>query len=223
MAVIAMFVATFGVLAQQSDVAQGEPFNGLILYADGRGAKARIEVVDSDKVTFSDKRGRFGLTDIASDAVLRVVLRGKELLIPVEGRRSIHITLGADNATYQAVESEEIADIGFGYVKRREKIDFSSGISGDRLRATGHSNVIDALLVYVSSLRWVNGELCLYGQASVNSSSAVLILCDGQEVNPQHINIADVESVEVLKGANIYGFRGANGVVLIKTKSAQSK
>lgn len=218
---LSLFSLFVGAQAQQTDGAKA--FNGLIVREDGRGIKARVEVVDSDKLTFSDGKGRFGLTDVQPDDVLRVVYRREEILIPVAGRSSLRIVLSDESLAYTAEESEELANIGFSYVKRREKVDFSSGISGDRLRSTGCNNIVDALLVFVPSLRMINGELCLYGQGSINSSSAVLILCDGQEINPAHINIADVESVEVLKGANMYGFRGANGVVLITTKSAQSK
>lgn len=217
-----MMLLSVGIVVAQQNV-EGVPFNGLIQSHDGRGVKARIEVVGSDKLTYSDGKGRFGLTDISVDDTLRVVVKRRELLIPVAGYRSIAITLDESMAVRNSSESDELADIGYGYVKRREKIDFSSGISGERLRATGHSNIIDALLVCAPQLRMVNGELCLYGQGSINSSSAILILCDGQEINPRHINVADVESVEILKGANMYGFRGANGVVLITTKSAQSK
>jgi TonB-dependent SusC/RagA subfamily outer membrane receptor len=49
----------------------------------------------------------------------------------------------------------------------------------------------------------------------------VLILVDGNEINPDMININDIKSVEIIKGSNMYGFRGANGVVLITTLSAK--
>lgn len=70
-------------------------------------------------------------------------------------------------------------------------------------------------------LRYINGELCLLTQNSINGSSAVLILVDGNEINPDMININDIKSVEIIKGSNMYGFRGANGVVLITTLSAK--
>ena len=70
-------------------------------------------------------------------------------------------------------------------------------------------------------LRYINGELCLMTQNSINGSSAVLILCDGMETRLELINIYDVKSVEIVKGSNMYGFRGVNGVVLITTMSAE--
>jgi hypothetical protein len=110
---------------------------------------------------------------------------------------------------------------GFGYVKRRESVDYSSGISGDRLRATGAKSVVEAIQMCYPGLRYINGELCLLTQNSINGSSAVLILVDGNETNPEMINLYDVKSVEIIKGSNMYGFRGSNGVVLITTMSAE--
>jgi hypothetical protein len=199
-----------------------EPFNGRITRADGSGIKATVRVVGSDKHTRADGKGRFGLTNIKPDDTLYIIYRRDTLEIPVTGRQSIDIVWAEEGDTYTAEESEELMNYGFGYVKRRESTDFSSGISGDKLRSLGTSSLLRALLICCPSLRYVNGELCLRTQNSINSSSAVLILCDGVEVsNIDFINIYDVGSVEVIKSSNMYGFRGVHGVVLIKTISAQ--
>ncbi|MBQ5925053.1 MAG: hypothetical protein IKY50_01080 [Alistipes sp.] len=198
------------------------PFNGRIRNLDGSGVKATVRVKDSDKVTRSDGKGRFGLTDIKAEDTLYIIYRRDTIVIDIAGRQSIEVVLAEDGDTYTADESEELMNYGFGYVKRRESTDFSSGISGDKLRSLGTSSLLRALLICCPSLRYVNGELCLRTQNSINSSSAVLILCDGIEIsNIDFINIYDVGSVEVIKSSNMYGFRGVHGVVLIKTISAQ--
>jgi hypothetical protein len=137
--------------------------------------------------------------------------------VELNGRRSIDIVWDSRVNIYQATESEELMNYGFGYVKRRESTDFSSGISGDRLRSMGTSNLGDAIVKCYPGLRYINGELCLRTQNSINSSSAVLVLCDGIETNLDYINIYDVKSVEVIKSSNMYGFRGVHGVVLVTT------
>ena len=200
-----------------------EPFNGRIRSLEGEGIKARIVVCDSDKFTFSDGKGRFGLTDVEDDDVLFVIYKRDTMEIPVAGRQSIDIIVAAEGDSYNAEESEELMNYGFGYVKRRESTDFSSGISGDRLRAMGTSNLGDAIVKCYPGLRYVNGELCLRTQNSINSSSAVLVLCDGIETNLDYINIHDVKSVEVIKSSNMYGFRGVHGVVLITTMTAKDQ
>ena len=65
----------------------------------------------------------------------------------------------------------------------------------------------------------VDGEICIRGINSVELKKSALVLCDGHETNINSIDINQVESVEVLKGSNMYGFRGANGVILVKLKS----
>lgn len=193
------------------------PFNGLIINNEGKGIKARIEVKGRDKFTISDKKGRFGLTNIEPSDTLLISYKSKELEIPVEGRRGIKITLNNEHI-YNAAEDEEIANIGFGYVKRRESTQFTSGISGARLRATGCTNVLDAIAICYPALQKIGNSLYLRGSNSIMGTSEVLILCDGVDTNIHAVNLHDVESVEVIKDSNIYGFRGVNGVVLITTK-----
>lgn len=196
------------------------PFNGLITRQNGSGVKAKIVITGSDKFTNSDGKGRFGFSDIEPTDTLRIVLRHTTYDIPVMGFRSMHIEFDDKMMLYKIRESEELINLGENYVKRRESIDFSSGISGDRLRATGCFNLMDALKMLYPGLREVNGELSLRTTNSINSSSAVLVLCDGIDVNINTINLHDVKSVEIIKGSNMYGFRGVNGVIKVTTRRA---
>ena len=197
---------TLSSLAAEEPTTNGTPFNGSVRDHEGRGLRARVEVVGGDKYTFADGKGRFGLTDIEADDTLRLIYRRDTLNIAVEGRRSLRVVWATEEQRYSAEEDEELANLGYTYVKRRESTEFTSGISGERLRATGC---------------YINGELCLRMPTSINSSSAVLVLCDGAEMRPDAININDVKSVEILKSSNMYGFRGVNGVILITTLSAE--
>lgn len=217
--IFTLFVALFVVATADAQ----EPFNGRITNIEGKGIKARIVVKDSDKRTFSDGKGRFGLTDIEADDVLMIISRRDTMTIPVEGRKSIDIVWlkEGDSFSFRAEESEELMNYGFGYVKRRESTDYSSGISGDRLRATGAKGLIEAIQMCYPGLRYINGELCLITQNSIGSSSSPLILCDGMETRPELISLYDVKSVEIIKGSNMYGFRGVNGVILITTMDAE--
>lgn len=207
-----LLLSSVGAMAQ-------EPFNGLITNFDGKGIKANIVVKGSDKRTRSDGKGRFGLTDIKDDDTLYIIYKRDTTTIALEGRKSIHVILAEGGEILKSEESEELMNYGFGYVKRRESVDYSSGISGDRLRATGASDLLKAIMMCYPGLKYINGELCLITQNSINGSSAVLVLCDGVEGNLSYINIHDVKSVEIIKGSNMYGFRGVNGVVLVTTIS----
>lgn len=215
------YVIIFALLTVHIAGIAQEPFNGRISMIDGKGIKARVVVEDSKKITFSDSKGRFGLTDIDEDDVLLIIHKRDTMRIGVEGRKSIEIIVAEQGDYFDVNESEELANYGFGYVKRRESTDFSSGISGDRLRATGAMGIIEAIQMCYPGLKYINGELCLRTQNSINCTSPVLILCDGMEISPEAINIHDVKSVEIIKESNIYGFRGVNGVILIKTMNGE--
>ena len=214
---ILLITAIFALNTAHAD----EPFNGRIIRADGTGIKAMVRVVGSDKTTRADGKGRFGLTNIERNDTLQFIYKRDTLVVPLEGRRSIEVVWLEEGYTYHAKESEELMNYGFGYVKRRESVDYSSGISGDRLRATGCSNLQDAIMICYPGLRYINGELCLLSRNSINGSSAPLVLCDGLETRLELINVHDVKSVEIIKGSNMYGFRGVNGVILITTMTAE--
>lgn len=198
-----------------------EPFNGRITRVDGTGIKATVRVAGSNKTTRADGKGRFGLTNVKGDDTLQFIYKRDTLVVPLEGRRSIEVVWLEEGVTYRAQESEELMNYGFGYVKRRESIDYSSGISGERLRATGCSNLQDAIMICYPGLRYINGKLCLMTQNSINSDSEPLILCDGMETRLELISVYDVKSVEIIKGSNMYGFRGVNGVILVTTMSGE--
>ena len=65
------------------------------------------------------------------------------------------------------------------------------------------------------------------GASSFNGNTQPLYIIDGMPIEPgpggslTGISIADIESIKVLKDAaslTLYGSRGANGVIIIKTK-----
>jgi TonB-dependent SusC/RagA subfamily outer membrane receptor len=66
-----------------------------------------------------------------------------------------------------------------------------------------------------------NRQIFIRGINSINSSTAPLILLNGNQINDiSSININDVKLIRVLKKPNeiaMYGVRGANGVIMIKT------
>lgn len=205
----------FVLSAQQgsSDV----PFNGLVTNLSGKGVKVRVFVKNSDKRTVADREGRFGLTNLKPNDTLLLQYRREKVEIPLDGRRSIKVLWGGAEPSYD--EDAELVDLGFGYVKRREYAGSSSGVTGEMMLQKGFTDLQTALLTLIPGLQLINGELVIRGQSSVNSSSAALIVCDGMPVSSlSSISIYEVKSVEVQRGSNMYGVRGGNGVILIRTR-----
>lgn len=201
------------------------PFNGLIVDAGGKPvSKVRVWVKDEGSYATSDKQGRFGLSEVNPTDTLNLKIKKKVYRIAVDGRKSMKITV-IDAGIKEVNEEPEIMDLGYGYVKRRERINASSGITGARLRATGQSNILDALRGLVPGLNISgssrNGDqsVTIRGIHSINSSNEPLYVVDDLPVSSlDGISLYDVERVEVLKDAPIYGSRGANGAIIVTTK-----
>lgn len=71
-------------------------------------------------------------------------------------------------------------------------------------------------------------SLLIRGINSINASTEPLYIVDGMTYNSplNMLNPSDIESVKVLKDpseTSIYGIRGGNGVVVIKTKKGGAK
>lgn len=205
-----------------------EPFNGLVLDSALKPVK-KVKVFNRDEQRYatSDKKGRFGLTDVMPGDTLTLVVKKKRIRIPVDGRKSLKIIL-ADEKNYTAVQDDELVNIGYGYVKRREFTGVSSGISGETLRGTGQRTILKALVGLVPGLNISqrNGDMNvnIRGEHSLMLSSTPLYIVDGVQVSSlDFISIYDVDHVEVIKDASQYGSRGANGAILVTTKSAVNR
>ncbi len=85
--------------------------------------------------------------------------------------------------------------------------------------------------VYISHTADGSIAIRIRGNSSISSSNEPLYVIDGMAVEPgpdgslTGINPKDIASIEVLKdavGTSFYGVRGANGVIVIKTKRPPS-
>lgn len=201
------------------------PFNGLVV--DGNGdpvKKVKIWADDPAAYTMTDKKGRFGFSDQPKSDTLYLKYDKDVYKIPLEARQSIKVTLICTNRNMspamEAVEAPELANIGYGFVKRRERTIPSNGITGAQLKATGRVDILQALTGLVPGLNIrPDGTANIRGSKSFYASSEPLYVVDGVPVpDLQGISVNDVDHVEVLKDASIYGSRGANGAILVTTK-----
>lgn len=202
---------------------QGIPFNGTISDIAGNPIRGARIYISKARVARSDKRGRFGLTNVEATDTLHIYYKKQIYDIPVQGRKSMRVRLGD---RLEAEEDQELVNWGYGFVKKRESLEVSSGISGDDLVRSGYSNLTQALQGRVPGLVVTGGsrpgesaELNIRGTNSFYADQTPLFVVDGMIVdNIDYISVYEVERVEVLKEASIYGSRGANGAILITTK-----
>ncbi|MFT5800628.1 MAG: TonB-linked SusC/RagA family outer membrane protein, partial [Nonlabens sp.] len=137
---------------------------------------------------------------------------------------------------------DAVVVIGYGSVRKEDLTGVVSKIDVKKFNKGVNSSPENLLTGKVAGLQISsNGEpgganrIRLRGGAGLDAGNSPLIVIDGVPVdnrgnasgrNPLNfINTADVESITVLKDASaaaIYGSRGANGVIIITTKSGQS-
>ena len=203
--------------AQQSDY--NTPFNGMVIDAEGKGmSRVNVWVKGSERRTMTDKKGRFGFLDIDEMDILVFSRRDFRVEVPVAQRKSLSIMIIGQRIV-AADECPALVDVGYGYVKRREYTSSYNIITGEELRQSANPDLESVLIGRVPGLMKLDGELTLRGRNSINMSSKPLIMVDGSEVEDlSMVSIYDVETVTILKDGSMYGMRGANGAILVKTR-----
>lgn len=131
-------------------------------------------------------------------------------------------------------ELDEVVVVAYGTAKRRDITGSVSRINGDQLQNRQVSNITKALqglapgiqAVAASGQPGTSATIRIRGIGSLNASSAPLYVVDGNPFSGDlsSINPNDIESISVLKDAAssaLYGSRGANGVIIITTKTGK--
>lgn len=139
-----------------------------------------------------------------------------------------------DTANVKTKEIEEVVVIGYGTVKKSDLTGSVSSVSAKDLAATPAMNALQALQGRAAGLNIVTAggapgataNVTVRGGASITQGTDPLYIVDGFQLDGalNIINPNDIESINVLKGASaiaIYGARGANGIIVIKTKSGK--
>lgn len=148
----------------------------------------------------------------------------------IESKTTIDVIM-----TAAPTDLNEVVVIGYGTQKKSHLTGAISKFKNENLDETPASRLDQALqgkiagvqIQNVSSEAGADPKVLVRGLSSINAGSSPLVVVDGHPVPDglSFVNMADVESVEVLKdaaSAAIYGSRGANGVILITTKSGKS-
>ena len=224
-----LLILLAGLYALSTTAQEFVPFNGLLLDGAAKPIKnARIWVKSEDKYAKTDKKGRFGLSNVVADDTLKVRWEKATYYIPVEGKRSMQIRI-LENMEYNAEESVKLLDYGASYVRQREYVGFNSQITGDELMRTGCTDILSALSGLIPGLNVSeNPEDGTYTVNIRNTSGMTgnptpLYIVDEVEVKSiDHIQLNQVAYVVVMKDAAIYGVRGGNGAIVVRTKSAST-
>jgi len=198
----------------------GEPMQGVSVLADK--AKSGVSTGADGRYSISVQKG-------ASTLVFSFVGYGAQSVL-IEDKAAIDVAM-----VQVAEENAEVVVVGYGTQKRSSVTGAVSKYRNERMDETPVARLDQALQgriagVYVQNISSEAGaapKIQVRGISSINAGASPLIVVDGQPVpdGMSFVNMADVESVEVLKdaaSAAIYGSRGASGVILITTKQGKA-
>ncbi len=216
--------------------------------------KIRGTVLDSDGIPVagamvkSSNNGNEAVTDIDGNYEITVTDGSKSLNYNFIGykTRTISVSKAAENGIVSMGEPsgslDEIIDLGYYKVTRRELTGAVSVVGGTELAKSPESNLGKTFAGRLPGLTVMeeNGEPGLVAQSSSNNGLTMiirglttangnkpLIIIDGQispNENYMYITPEEIETVTVLKDASamaIYGMQGGNGAIVIRTKSGR--
>ena len=186
-----------------------------------------VQVKNSTIGTATDMDGRFSLKGVSSGATLIFSYLGyKNLEYKVVSNNSaLSISLQEDSKVL-----DEVVVIGYGSQKKREVTGAVSVVDSKTLEALKPVKIEQALQGTVSGVNVTTTsgapgaalDIRIRGIAT-NGENRPTTIIDGYVGELGLLNPNDVESITVLKDAQaaIYGTIGANGVILITTKSGK--
>lgn len=192
-----------------------------------------VMIKGTTKGTVTDFDGKFSIEAKSSD-VIEVSFVGFETQeIKVGNQTNLSIVLRESSVMIQELE---VVAVGYGDVRRKDLTGSVAKANMDDILKTPVNNVAQALGgriagVQVSSKDGGLGDnfsITIRGSGSLTQNTQPLYVIDGfplEASNMGSLNPKDIASIDVLKDASataIYGSRGANGVVIITTKSGKA-
>ena len=201
--------------------------------------------VGTQKGVITDMDGNYSITVKDENSRLSFTYIGKEAkTVRVGNRRKVDVTMGD-----QANELNELVVIGYGSAKKSDLTGSVASMKASAIEESRSASFTSALAGKIAGVMAIqNGgdpgagiNIKIRGASSVSAGTSPLYVIDGvlmensqsevsgasrmgdTSLDPMAlINPNDIASIEVLKDASataIYGSRGANGVVIITTKS----
>lgn len=228
-------VLTISVSAQTSTSAQ-KPYQlkGRVVDSNGEALVGATIICKSNTLvgTISTADGYFNLQVDPNEVLLVSMLSYDTREVPVQGRRTVVVELASS-----AEEIEEVVVIGYGEQRAKDVTGSVTSVDMSAVEKMPTTDLNSALQgrmagVVLSSNDGQPGEemnLVIRGSNSVTQSNSPLYVIDGfptEDFAALDLNPNDVKSISILKDASagaIYGSRGANGVVIIETKSGRGK
>jgi TonB-dependent starch-binding outer membrane protein SusC len=213
----AVFAQGFKVTGKILSKSTSEPLEG-----------ATVTVKGTSTAVMADKNGIFSINVPKPGSVLVVTFSGmvtEELVVNQPGEVSITL---ADSAGIL----NEVVVIGYGQQKKALVTGAISSVKADQLQTVSNTRIEQAMQGRVAGVQIVSTSaqpgagvnVRIRGTGSNRNSSPLFIIDGIKAGGMESLDPADIASIDVLKDAAssaIYGSEGANGVVIITTKTGK--
>jgi len=209
--------------------AQNKVVTGKIVDGSGNGIVGASVLAKGTNIgTSADQNGNFSISVSESVNVL-------EISAVNYFNKTVEISTSPLYIILQPANSDlaDVVVIGYGTKKKKDLTTAISSVSSQTLGKLSITRVDDALQGNASGVMVLNQNGQPGSQPMVrirgtgtNTDPNPLYIVDGFPVdNIEYINPGDIERIDVLKDAAstaIYGARGANGVILVTTKTGKA-
>lgn len=211
--------------------AQTRQVSGTILNAVQEPlAGVTVQLKGTAVTTSTNESGSFTIpVPHAENQVLVITYLGYKMQeIEIGDQQQVDITLEED-----ATGLDEVVVVGYGTVKKGDLTGAVGSVSNEIIQSRGTTSAMAALQgavpgVDISSNSGKPGgnfSVQIRGQNSLAAGNPLYVV-DGIVMGDiNFLNPADIEAIDILKDASstaIYGSRGSNGVVIVRTKNAGS-
>ena len=223
-ALTCVFLFTVGTAAAQQTI------TGTIVDSTGEpviGATVKEQGTTNAAVTDFD--GNFSLSVSGKKPVEISYIGMKTKTVDVAGKSSINVTLEDE-----ANDLNEVVVIGYGTVRKKDLTGAVSQVGAKEIENIPVADVSQALQGKLSGVNVTIADgapdaetnIRVRGGGSLSQDNSPLYIVDGFEVSSiDDISPSEIETIDVLKDASstaIYGAKGANGVIIVTTKSGGS-
>ena len=213
-------------------LAGAQTVKGVVKDANGEalpGVSVMIQGTTTGVSTGLDGDYTISVQDAKTQSLLFSCIGMRDEVVAIGGRSVVDVVMVEDNNFL-----EETVVIGYATVKRRDVMGSVSSVDNKTLTAVPVASVSEALTGRMAGVQVTTTEgdpdadikIRVRGAGSITQDSSPLYIVDGFPVESiNDVPASDIQSIDILKDAfstAIYGSRGANGVVLVTTKSGAS-
>lgn len=212
--------------------AQGRQITGTVTSSENKqpAAGVTVSVKGTLTATTTDAQGHFKITvDNKATTLVFTSASFVSFEASISGSTTINVELTPDVKSLG-----DVVVIGYQTVKRKDLLASVSSVSAKDLKDIPINSAAEALNGRLAGVTATTSEgspdatirIRVRGGMSITGDNNPLFIIDGVQVENglSFISPQDIQSIDVLKDAAataIYGARGANGVIIITTKSGK--